>query len=174
MENALRDHARAKFSEIFPGKPSKTKNAEIAVYNWTVEHTKESLYKTKNGHEAEVPSWENPAFKARYKQRLLSILFNLKKNPEIIKKIKCQDLEHLTPGQLWPEGPMGVAEKKVREHQQQIEINKLKRDAEYEGILVCPKCKSRKTSYYQLQTRSADEPMTTYAQCSCGNRWKFC
>ncbi|KAI3631037.1 hypothetical protein MIR68_010527 [Amoeboaphelidium protococcarum] len=39
----------------------------------------------------------------------------------------------------------------------------------------CGKCKQRKTKYYQLQTRSADEPMTTFVTCvNCGNRWKFC
>jgi transcription elongation factor S-II len=30
-------------------------------------------------------------------------------------------------------------------------------------------------TYYQLQTRSADEPMTTFVTCvNCDNRWKFC
>ena len=39
----------------------------------------------------------------------------------------------------------------------------------------CGKCKQRKTIYYQMQTRSADEPMTTFVSCvNCGNRWKFC
>lgn len=38
----------------------------------------------------------------------------------------------------------------------------------------CGKCKERKVSYYQLQTRSADEPLTTFCTCeACGNRWKF-
>ena len=38
---------------------------------------------------------------------------------------------------------------------------------------TCRKCKSNECSYYQLQTRSADEPMTTFVTCiSCGNRWK--
>jgi transcription elongation factor S-II len=47
-------------------------------------------------------------------------------------------------------------------------------EADYTGILTCRKCKSNKTEYYQMQTRSADEPMTTYANCkACGNRWKF-
>jgi len=37
----------------------------------------------------------------------------------------------------------------------------------------CGKCGQRKCAYYQLQTRSADEPMTTFITCiPCGNRWK--
>lgn len=41
--------------------------------------------------------------------------------------------------------------------------------------LECGKCKKRKVSYTQAQTRSADEPMTTFCECmNCGNRWKVC
>lgn len=29
----------------------------------------------------------------------------------------------------------------------------------------CGRCKNRQTSYYQMQTRSADEPMTTFVIC---------
>ena len=37
----------------------------------------------------------------------------------------------------------------------------------------CGKCKKRETTYYQVQTRSADEPMTTFVTClNCGNNWK--
>lgn len=42
-----------------------------------------------------------------------------------------------------------------------------------DGAHFCGKCRTYKTVYYQLQTRSADEPMTTYVQCVCGNRWKY-
>jgi transcription elongation factor S-II len=39
----------------------------------------------------------------------------------------------------------------------------------------CGKCGQRRTTYYQKQTRSADEPMTTFVTClNCNNRWKFC
>jgi transcription elongation factor S-II len=39
----------------------------------------------------------------------------------------------------------------------------------------CGRCGQRKTTYYQLQTRSADEPMTTFVTCvNCNNHWKFC
>ncbi|CAG9771845.1 unnamed protein product [Ceutorhynchus assimilis] len=42
-------------------------------------------------------------------------------------------------------------------------------------MLKCGKCKQRNCTYNQLQTRSADEPMTTFVLCNeCGNRWKFC
>lgn len=38
----------------------------------------------------------------------------------------------------------------------------------------CGKCGQRRCSYYQMQTRSADEPMTTFVTClNCNNRWKF-
>ncbi|KAH8682496.1 transcription elongation factor s-ii [Xylariales sp. PMI_506] len=40
--------------------------------------------------------------------------------------------------------------------------------------LQCGNCKQKKVSYSQAQTRSADEPMTTFCECMvCGNRWKF-
>jgi len=43
-----------------------------------------------------------------------------------------------------------------------------------EGVFKCKRCKSNSTDYYQLQTRSADEPMTTFVTCtSCFYRWKF-
>jgi len=48
-------------------------------------------------------------------------------------------------------------------------------DVDIQGMFKCGKCKTYKTSYYQLQTRSADEPATTFVTChNCNNRWKFC
>lgn len=42
-----------------------------------------------------------------------------------------------------------------------------------EGQYQCKKCKSRKTYFYQLQTRSADEPMTTFITCcACDHKWR--
>ena len=38
----------------------------------------------------------------------------------------------------------------------------------------CFKCKKNKCTYYQQQTRSADEPITTFVSClNCGNKWRF-
>jgi DNA-directed RNA polymerase subunit M/transcription elongation factor TFIIS len=42
-------------------------------------------------------------------------------------------------------------------------------------FMYCSSCKIKtKCDYYQLQTRSADEPMTTFVTClECDKRWKF-
>ena len=38
---------------------------------------------------------------------------------------------------------------------------------------TCWKCKSNKCSYYQLQTRSADEPTTRFYRCTkCKYTWR--
>ena len=42
-----------------------------------------------------------------------------------------------------------------------------------DGMFKCRKCNSMKTTYYSLQTRSSDEPMTCFVTCTdCKNRWK--
>lgn len=42
-----------------------------------------------------------------------------------------------------------------------------------EGVLEC-KCGSKRVYSYSKQSRSADEPMTTYAECmSCRKKWTY-
>lgn len=37
---------------------------------------------------------------------------------------------------------------------------------------LCPKCSHKLAAYFQIQIRSADEPMTTFYKCmECGNQW---
>ena len=53
------------------------------------------------------------------------------------------------------------------------EINKMAGIKNAKGMFKCGRCKSTKTTHYQQQTRSADEPMTVFITCTeCGNRWK--
>lgn len=43
----------------------------------------------------------------------------------------------------------------------------------HDGQFTCRRCKSRKTTYSEMQTRSADEPMTVFVRCvNCGLSWK--
>lgn len=41
-------------------------------------------------------------------------------------------------------------------------------------MFTCSRCKQNKCTYSQMQTRSCDEPMTTFVHCTvCGHRWRF-
>lgn len=43
-----------------------------------------------------------------------------------------------------------------------------------EGVTKCPKCHKNKTWSIQKQTRSSDEPMTTFSRCAeCGHQWSY-
>ncbi len=45
-----------------------------------------------------------------------------------------------------------------------------------DGVVECPKCHKSKTWSVQKQTRSADEPMTTFSKCAdpdCGHEWTY-
>lgn len=143
--------------------PVTAKNIEIAVYNRTCRECKE-------------PSWENTRFKSSYKHRYLAISASLRRGlleRILSKQVKCRDLITMGPEQLEPNGLYAQTIEKLRKRDLDIEMNKCK-DDDYEGMFKCGKCKSKKTTYFQLQTRSADEPMTTFVTCKdCGNNWKF-
>ena len=116
-EHPLRDYAREKFQEFYPGKSIKPRNAELAVYNWAVTHTERNTILNKTKYESEEPSWENRLFRWRYKQRLLSVLFNLKNNPDMVKKInkiKATDFDNTKR----IERPEDVLERRAKEREQ--------------------------------------------------------
>ncbi|NDH09770.1 MAG: hypothetical protein EBY16_09215, partial [Gammaproteobacteria bacterium] len=60
------------------------------------------------------------------------------------------------------------------EHMQNVEAC-VQGDAKVEGssMFTCTSCKKSNCKYYQMQTRSADEPMTTFITClHCNAKWK--
>lgn len=62
-----------------------------------------------------------------------------------------------------------MTQEAIREHQM------AKTGGTVTDLFQCGKCKKKNCTYNQVQTRSADEPMTTFVLCNeCGNRWKFC
>ena len=41
------------------------------------------------------------------------------------------------------------------------------------NMYTCRKCKSSRCTYYEMQTRSADEPSTIFVTClDCGKHWR--
>lgn len=116
----------------------------------------------------------------RYKNRVRSRVANLKdlKNPTlrtnyISGMITATKLAKMTPEEMASDEMKKIREKFVKEAINDAQL------ATAEGtktdLLKCGKCKGRNCTYNQMQTRSADEPMTTFVLCNmCGNRWKFC
>ena len=141
-------------------------NCERAIFNYCVQHHK-NKYKIST-------NWKSTHFKECYKNKFLSIKFNLenKNNPKLLEKVKNEEIKpiqlpFMTPREMFPEKWEGL-----HGGMYTIIINQM--DDVKDSILKCGKCKQNKVHYYQLQTRSADEPMTTFCTCvNCGNRWKF-
>lgn len=116
----------------------------------------------------------------RYKNRIRSRVANLKdaKNPALRTNflggaITAQKLAKMTPEEMASDEMKNLRERFVKEainDAQLATVQGTKTD-----LLKCGKCKRRNCTYNQLQTRSADEPMTTFVMCNdCGHRWKFC
>ena len=102
-----------------------------------------------------------------------TICHNLKEsnNIEKIKKkqLKAHEFAFMTHQEMCPEKWEELLEAKKIRDQNKYEPNLEASTYDFK----CWKCKSKKCTYYQLQTRSADEPMTTFVTClDCGNRWK--
>jgi len=63
-------------------------------------------------------------------------------------------------------------EKKLAEHKTRV-IDEASNGILPKADVPCPKCQKADVEYYQLQTRSADEPATTFYHClSCDHRWR--
>ncbi|XP_034704724.1 transcription elongation factor TFIIS-like [Vitis riparia] len=115
-----------------------------------------------------------------HKLKYRSLMFNIKdaKNPDLRRKVL---LGQVMPERLLEMGPEEMASDRRQRENQQIKEKALF-DCELGAApkattdqFKCGRCGQRKTTYYQLQTRSADEPMTTFVTCvNCNNHWKFC
>ncbi|GAU89256.1 hypothetical protein RvY_01826 [Ramazzottius varieornatus] len=117
---------------------------------------------------------------AKYKQRVRSRIMSVQdaKNPKLRENIL---LGHIAPERLAKMTAEEMASKEMKElrdrlSKEAINDSQLTTAGGTEtDLLQCGKCKQRKCTYNQVQTRSADEPMTTFVYCNnCGNRWKFC
>ncbi|KAK8937484.1 hypothetical protein KSP39_PZI012770 [Platanthera zijinensis] len=114
------------------------------------------------------------------KVKYRSIMFNLKdsKNTDLRRRVL---LGHIIPEKLidMSAEEMASDERKLSNKQiQEKALMECERAAAPKATtdqFKCGRCGQRKCTYYQLQTRSADEPMTTFVTCvNCNNHWKFC
>ncbi|KAI9840961.1 MAG: RNA polymerase II elongation factor [Sclerophora amabilis] len=119
-----------------------------------------------------------PETESAYKTKLRSLFQNLKNksNPELRERILSGDI---SPERfvLMTHDELKSAERRAEDAKIQKEnMNKAmvaQAEKSVSTSLTCGKCGQKKVSYTEAQTRSADEPMTVFAECViCGNRWR--
>eukprot|EP00639_Heterosigma_akashiwo_P037216 CAMPEP_0194708326 /NCGR_PEP_ID=MMETSP0296-20130528/1256_1 /TAXON_ID=39354 /ORGANISM="Heterosigma akashiwo, Strain CCMP2393" /LENGTH=362 /DNA_ID=CAMNT_0039605055 /DNA_START=283 /DNA_END=1372 /DNA_ORIENTATION=- len=132
----------------------------------------------------------NPQQKKRdYGVKIRQINFNIKKNKELRDRIVNGEIAPANLVKMDADDFKTDAEleEKKRIQQQKLEesrmdwaqanndkLNAMCGITKDEGLFTCARCKSKRTTHNQKQTRSSDEPMTVFAVClDCGHRWKF-
>ena len=170
MENPIRQFVLEKLSKLLDILPDDDLCTDLE--KCIVRHSKKRIDIA--GGEA---AWDNHKFTNIYKHKFLSISDAFKNNPDLKmklkdKKISVIDLVDMRPEQLRPEGLYAkTMEEKIHKEMRKEYLSREMKNQE--GFFTCNRCKSKKTTYYQLQTRSADEPMTTFVSClSCDKNWK--
>jgi transcription elongation factor S-II len=148
----------------------KAKQIEESIYKYS-----KDISKNRNI----LPLWTNDVFKHIYKNKSISLYTNINNksyinNLSLIEKIKknkinIDNIAFMTFQELFPEHWKKILDEQNKRY-------KLMWEDEQEAMtdqFKCGRCKQRKCTYYELQTRSADEGMTTFITClTCGNFWK--
>jgi transcription elongation factor S-II len=114
----------------------------------------------------------------KYRNRIRSRIANLKdpKNPKLRENVLLgligpEKLAVMTAEEMASEDLKQLREKYTKEaiddHQMAVQ------QGAKSSLLKCRKCKGTNCGFTEMQTRSADEPMTVFAYClDCGNRWR--
>jgi DNA-directed RNA polymerase subunit M/transcription elongation factor TFIIS len=161
-----RETVVAKLALVFDNETT-VKNIEKGIFNYAVQKTKEKK---------EELNWGNKFFTKTYSTVARKVIANLTYTPnskELIdrihnEEIKPQDLAQMTHQQM---NPLYWAQ--LKEDIMAKYIDKTP-NLDYKGMFRCYNCRSWRTTYTQVQTRSADEPMTTFVTClECNKVRKF-
>ena len=159
----FRQGVRNEIAKVLPQKHYAS-NLEKGIFNWSIREA---------DNKNVVKKWENVYFVQIYVDRFRMIWVNLRNKDTVArvmnKEIKPHELGQMSHQEIAPE----KWEKLIQEKKEKAENRSAPKLDGNTDMFTCRKCKSNKCSYYQLQTRSADEPMTTFVTCvNCGNRWK--
>ena len=124
-------------------------------------------------------NWKASPFCDLYRGQLRTLLWNIHpKSPIGNRRLleRCLEREFpleqiptMTAYDMFPERWQQLADKQLIREQKILEGNKSQATDEYK----CNRCHKRECTYYEMQTRSADEPTTIFITClNCGKRWK--
>ncbi len=158
----FRENIRKKLDEILNNEKNSS-NLEKGIFNYSLKEADQRKI---------VKKWDNKQFIQIYVDRLRSIIINLK--GDVLKQInegtiKPHIVAFMTHQELSPERWATMIETKTKRDKNKFETNM----SAATDVFTCRKCKGNQCTYYQMQTRSADEPMTTFVTCLiCTARFK--
>ena len=128
--------------------------------------------------EEEVLNMQQREANEEYRGKIRQLVFNLRdtSNPRLRSRVLSREVS--------AERLCRMSHKELASDEQKEEIDKLEKAILHDVVeakpvgqetdqFKCGKCGQRRTRYTQAQTRSADEPMTTFVTCVvCNNKWK--
>tara|TARA_B110000971_G_scaffold130674_1_gene133649 strand:+ start:676 stop:1239 length:564 start_codon:yes stop_codon:yes gene_type:complete len=144
---------------------------EKGIYNRTINMSND---------EHILKNWDNTVFINLYKNNSIGIYSNLNSdsyigNKRLFTRLIENEFSAYSFGfdmghtQMFPERWKEMLDNKNKRDRFLYEVNKEMATDAY----TCGRCYKKECSYYQMQTRSADEPMTTFVTClNCGKRWR--
>ena len=171
--NSSQDKFRQRYIQILNSNLNNSKlskQIEKQLYNYSIRLAKERYIRR---------VWSNIIFKQLYISKVRSFYSNILetsyiKNPNFKNKIlsgeiKIDEISNLSVYDIYPENWTQLLDEKIKRDKLKYEMKPTAMTDQFK----CRKCSSRSCSYYEVQTRSADEPMTQFISClDCGNRWK--
>ena len=143
---------------------------EKGIYNYAIQEGKrKGIYCV----------WENPEFQTMYDITARRSITNLDGgsyigNNRLYERLKDgeflpHDIPFMTIYELYPEKWGALQEMATKREAKMLEVDK----SMATDMFRCSRCNKRQCTYYELQTRSADEPMTQFIRClNCGKQWK--
>lgn len=147
------------------------KDFEVGIYNWCIKYASENQI-TRN--------WENTKFMSLYLEKARSALSNIDKksyleNDRLLKRL-CDnefmphDIAFMKPENIFPERWKETNDAYMKKYENAYE-NKV---VAMTDMFKCGKCKKKECTYYEVFSRSADEPAVIHVRCiNCGNSWKI-
>jgi transcription elongation factor S-II len=142
-----------------------SRDLELGVFNATLEEADRRRV---------LRSWKDHRFINLYKHKVISMMSNLK-NDGLVRRIKAKEfapheLAFMKHEAMCPELWTSIINERRRMEESMMNSNKYVMTTQF----TCGKCKKNECAFYEMQTRSADEPMTVFVNCiNCGNRWRM-
>jgi DNA-directed RNA polymerase subunit M/transcription elongation factor TFIIS len=146
-------------------------NLERAVFNYAVQYAAEK---------GMMRSWDTPLLRGVYHNKAMSVAVNLDPegyvgNVSTLARLKRQDITPHDVAFMKPEAHMPakwepIVSAKMKTDKYAYEVTYVPNASE----ITCFKCKKNQVYFYEIQSRSADEPTSLICTClNCGNRWRM-